>query len=639
MSYVPEAVLVVSTMITPQLKAQIESFALEHGIKLNVMPEDIFFARPPMAGWHVVVVPNFDNVHDYLDRAVRQKFSLGVIPVAGQNRLRELLRLPAAIEEAIRLAFESEHTPIELLRCNGEIALGMVTLGTNPFIDGRSKAFINRNRSLFEQLVFLLAVAWQSLRSLFRIHPFPVTLTVGDGAPLKTAITGMVAIENDIRGPAARLVAPHLSMENGFINALFIAPKSIWSYLSFVFAGLVPKNQSLAKLPNTVSFVLVPSIVVELKEETDYFIDGRRRTADTLVMAVEPAAASVNVLPAAQPQKALKEVTRTDKLPKGEEQLKFISNALPLFTHAAESDFKDLFIQLREVARPHTTFLTLMVLSAIVASLGLFLSSPAVIIGAMVLAPLMSPIISLAMALLRRDQNLMMQSLETIAIGVCLAMGTAALVTFIIPVDRITAEIAGRLQPNLLDMGVAIASGIAGAYAYVREDVAKSVSGVAIAVALVPPLCVSGIGLGWWDWHVFSGAMLLFLTNLVGISLSAALTFLVLGFAPLDRARKGLMLSATLMGLIAIPLSVSMWEMASHWQLEQTLSQLHLKIDDQDIVLKDLHVQVHGESTVVQADVLSDRLLSLEELRTLKVQLESHAGDTLELQLTPRVRL
>ncbi|HBF08446.1 MAG TPA: DUF389 domain-containing protein, partial [Gammaproteobacteria bacterium] len=341
----------------------------------------------------------------------------------------------------------------------------------------------------------------------------------------------------------------------------------------------------------------------------------------------------------AQPQKALKEVTRTDKLPKGEEQLKFISNALPLFTHAAESDFKDLFIQLREVARPHTTFLTLMVLSAIVASLGLFLSSPAVIIGAMVLAPLMSPIISLAMALLRRDQNLMMQSLETIAIGVCLAMGTAALVTFIIPVDRITAEIAGRLQPNLLDMGVAIASGIAGAYAYVREDVAKSVSGVAIAVALVPPLCVSGIGLGWWDWHVFSGAMLLFLTNLVGISLSAALTFLVLGFAPLDRARKGLMLSATLMGLIAIPLSVSMWEMASHWQLEQTLSQLHLKIDDQDIVLKDLHVQVHGESTVVQADVLSDRLLSLEELRTLKVQLESHAGDTLELQLTPRVRL
>ena len=65
------------------------------------------------------------------------------------------------------------------------------------------------------------------------------------------------------------------------------------------------------------------------------------------------------------------------------------------------------------------------------------------------------------------------------------------------PVDRITTEMAGRLQPNLLDLGVAIASGIAGAYAYVREDVAKSVSGVAIAVALVPPLCVSGIGIGW----------------------------------------------------------------------------------------------------------------------------------------------
>jgi len=638
MTYVPEVVLVTNKMITAKLQKDIESFADSHDIVLSLMPEDLFFERSPLAGCHVVAVPSIDNIHDYLDLAARRKFSLGVIPVTGQSRLREWLNLPVDIDDAVALAFESVHTPIELLRCNGEITLGMVTLGTNPFIDGRGKAFLNRNRSLLERLAFLFAVAWQSILSLFRIHPFPVTLTLGVGPPVKTAITGMVALENDIQGPAARLLASNLGMENGFINALFIAPKSICAYLSFLKAGLLPKNQSLSKLPNAVSFVLVSSIVVELKESCDYFIDGRRRNAQTLVMAVEPAAASVNVLPVTQPHKELKEITRTDKLPRGEDQLKFISNALPLFTHAPESDFKELFIQLRGVARPHSTFVTLMVLSAVVASLGLFLSSPAVIIGAMVLAPLMSPIISLAMALLRQDRHLLLQSLKTIGIGMCLAMITAALVTLFVPVDRITSEMAGRLQPNLLDMGVAIASGIAGAYAYVREDVAKSVSGVAIAVALVPPLCVSGIGMGWMDWEVFSGAMLLFLTNLVGISLTAALTFLVLGFAPLERARKGLMLSATLMALIAIPLSVAMWEITTHWQLEKSLSGLKLLVENQQVQLTDLQIRVHGDTTVVLADMLTDRMLNTDELRLLKTKLEAHAGESLQLQLTPRIQ-
>ena len=141
------------------------------------------------------------------------------------------------------------------------------------------------------------------------------------------------------------------------------------------------------------------------------------------------------------------------------------------------------------------------------------------------------------------------------------------------------------------------------------------------------------------DWQVFSGAMLLFLTNLVGISLTAALTFLVLGFAPLERARQGLMLSALLMVLIAIPLSLAMRDMASHWQLEKSLSGLKLFVENQQVELTDLHVRVHGDTTVVLADVLTDRMLNKDELRLLKVKLEAHAGEPLQLQLTPRIQL
>src|SRR5690606_7702549 len=155
-----------------------------------------------------------------------------------------------------------------------------------------------------------------------------------------------------------------------------------------------------------------------------------------------------------------------ENLPLHEQRLTMIQRRLPLFTHALEEDFKELFLQLRESAQASSSFIALMMLSSLVASLGLFLSSPAVIIGATVLAPLMSPIISLAMALLRNEQTLLRNALSTIAIGVTLALVMAALLALIFPIARITPEMAARLNPNLLDLGVAIFSGMAGAYAY-----------------------------------------------------------------------------------------------------------------------------------------------------------------------------
>ncbi|BFM12255.1 hypothetical protein R50072_24080 [Simiduia litorea] len=625
--------------MTDKLKHNLTSFAYSHGIELITTSEADFFGGSVDSGEHIVCILNVENVPKYLDFASLNQLSLGVVPSDAKSRLCDWLRLPVDVDEAIALAFTVDHQPIEILRCNDEIALGMVTLGSNPFVDGRSKVYKNRDHSLLERWLFKWAVAWSSILSLFKIHAFPVTLKVGDAAPISTAITGMVAIENDVRGPAARLLGASLSLENGFINALFIAPKSIMDYLSFLKDGVLYKNRPLSKLSGAVSFLRCREICVEHKESLDYFIDGKRRSSKTIRMIVMSDALLINSLPLNQDATDYKELVKTDKLPKGEEQLKLIASALPLFTHAAEGDFKDLFVQLREVARPHSTFVTLMVLSAIVASLGLFLSSPAVIIGAMVLAPLMSPIISLAMGFLRRDRNLLVQSLETIGLGVFLALLTAAMVTLIFPVDRITSEIAGRMQPNLLDLGVAIASGIAGAYAYVREDVAKSVSGVAIAVALVPPLCVSGIGLGWMDWQVISGAMLLFLTNLIGISLAAALTFLVLGYSPLVRARKGLMFSIGLMFIIAIPLTFALKDMSHQWQLEKSLSSLEIEINTRTVKLANVNVLMQNDNTTIQADVLAESELSSAELKQLKLLLEKEAGQSLRLYLTPRIVL
>ncbi len=198
-----------------------------------------------------------------------------------------------------------------------------------------------------------------------------------------------------------------------------------------------------------------------------------------------------------------------------------------------------------------------MLLSTLLATTGLFANSAPVIIGAMILAPLMAPIISLSMGVIRTDKYLLFKSIRTLSIGIFMALLFSSIYTLFIPLEQITAEMQGRLHPNLLDLLVAIFSGIAGAYATAKEEVAKSLAGVAIAVALVPPLSVTGIGIGLGNIDVIYGSFLLFLTNLVGITLSAALTFIVLGFAPLKKAKKGVFYTSIIMTIIAIPLVLS----------------------------------------------------------------------------------
>ena len=180
---------------------------------------------------------------------------------------------------------------------------------------------------------------------------------------------------------------------------------------------------------------------------------------------------------------------------------------------------------------------------------------------------------------------------------------------------------------------------MAGAYAYARESIMKSMPGVAIAVALVPPLCVVGIGIGWWDWQVISGAALLFITNLVGIALAAALTFLVLGYAPIVKARRGLTLSMALMLTIAVPLTWSFQTMYSVWQVEQKVDNLSLDIHGKLLYLNALQVQIKSSETLLKLEVSSNSEVTIADLTALKEQLELLLNTPIKLDVTPRISL
>jgi uncharacterized hydrophobic protein (TIGR00271 family) len=210
----------------------------------------------------------------------------------------------------------------------------------------------------------------------------------------------------------------------------------------------------------------------------------------------------------------------------------------------------------------------LTVLSTAIATLGIFVDSTAVVIGAMLIAPLMTPIMGTAAALVAAWPLRAIRALVTVAGGVVLAVLVAWILTGVLAgaTDPIlsSSQITSRVSPTFLDLLIALAAGAAGAFAVSRADIADSLPGAAIAVALVPPLSVIGITLRIGEFDDVLGAFLLFLTNLVGMILAGALVFLLAGYTPVERLRerssevgRSLTVVLVLLLLIALPLVIT----------------------------------------------------------------------------------
>lgn len=191
------------------------------------------------------------------------------------------------------------------------------------------------------------------------------------------------------------------------------------------------------------------------------------------------------------------------------------------------------YVRIRKSARPSADFFILIALSSMIAALGLLISSPAVVIGAMLVAPLMSPIVGAGMAAVLGDARFMRLSLGAVFRGVMLSILVGAIAGLTRLGQPLTPELLARTAPSLMDLGIALFSGMAGAYALSNfTSAASALPGVAIAAALVPPLATVGIALVTGHFRESAGALLLFTTNLVAISSATAIVFIILGFRP-----------------------------------------------------------------------------------------------------------
>lgn len=183
-------------------------------------------------------------------------------------------------------------------------------------------------------------------------------------------------------------------------------------------------------------------------------------------------------------------------------------------------------------------FYSLMTLSVLIAVFGLLADSTAVVIGAMLVAPLMAPVLGIAAAIVMDWSDKALWSLWVTVSGAALAIAIAALVSWLMPGDPqpLPNELLARTSPRLVDLGVALVAGAAGAYSHVRRQAGDAIIGVAVAVALIPPLATVGITLELGEWQMVAGSFLLFLANVIGIITAGALVFIVFGLIPKGRA-------------------------------------------------------------------------------------------------------
>lgn len=279
-------------------------------------------------------------------------------------------------------------------------------------------------------------------------------------------------------------------------------------------------------------------------------------------------------------------------------------------------------------------YLFMTAMSAGIAVLGLLLSSPAVVIGAMLLSPLMGPIMGLGFALAIGDYHWLRQSARSLAWGTVMAVGLTGALVYFSPIQTITPEIAARTQPNLFDLFVALFSAMAGAYAMIRGR-EGTIVGVAIATALMPPLATVGFGLATWNWTVFSGALLLYVTNLITIALTAWAMARLYGFVTTLSQRQSqfqnFVIVAVFVGL-AIPLALSLIRIAEETNTQRLARNEILENFPANTLLNDLRIEFGDDAITASATVVTSRLNEEAEGETERA-LAQQLGKPVELTL------
>ena len=574
---------------------------------------------------HVVVSGKMPVYANLLKLAAQHKFSLAFLPLSNQQRMIKHFGLSRNLNENIQTALQNQLQPIDNVYCNGQPILFDGHLGRIPFLKGPPKK---------SGMVGFLITLGKGFKQFFKTNLIPVEIETAGGQIVKTAASG-IFLQHRVEGLVSRFYPEKTGVWDGRLSAVIVSPFSIIEYLKFLFYISLPIDLQKTK-PRIIGHVRSTSLKISPSKDLKVDIDDFFRTSAPLICEVAKDALKINAGRTFWETKKSKYVetdyVETASLPDEKEIPRYTRKNIPFFSHASESRVNYLFPALKEDARTTKSYVILMFASTILATIGLLLNSASVVIGAMLLAPLMTPIVSFSMGLLRGDEFLLRHSALKIMIGTIIGLLSSITLTYLVPYFKLTNEIVARINPTILDLGVAIVSGFAAAYSKSFKEIYQSLAGVAVAVALVPPLAVSGIGICHGEYYIFFGAFLLFLTNLVGITLSATFTFLLLGFSATLRRKKSFLVIFLVLLTISYPLYLSFNQIRENHLFANTLRQERYLVNDKYVIISSAKISSYGDTAILNLELTVRDKLTREDFEILKKKIQAHFNKKLHIR-------
>ena len=288
-----------------------------------------------------------------------------------------------------------------------------------------------------------------------------------------------------------------------------------------------------------------------------------------------------------------------------------------------------LFFEGESAERMFLNYGVLLTLATVIATYGVISGSAATVIGAMIVAPLMTPIMAASLAIVLGDTSRTSRSLFIVLISIIYVILLSLLLsTWVSPLTinfLANQEVFSRTAPDMLALYVALASGAAGAFAVSRENIGDSMPGVAIAISVLPPLSVVGISLAKGQWGDASGAFLLFLTNFFAILVAGGATLLLSGVKPgwmneeqTKRRTQAFIIAIICTALIAVPLFISGYDTLEQTQKNKQaleiskswLSGTSYRVTDFSLRNQNLTLQISGSGEVPSLEKLHLSLIS-----------------------------
>ena len=310
--------------------------------------------------------------------------------------------------------------------------------------------------------------------------------------------------------------------------------------------------------------------------------------------------------------------------------IRFIREFLP--KQVEKEYIKQLHRELWVDANWNTNYIVFTISSCLIATFGLISNSTAVIIGAMLVAPLMLPLRALAFGALEGDFSLFRKAFLSIVGATIVALFLSSLAGDLVDIPEFGSEVLARTQPNLVDLGIAVVAGGISSFAKVRQGVSDALAGTAIAVALMPPLCVVGLALSQEQLYFAKGAFLLYLTNLLGITLSCMVVFIIAGYTEPNQA---LGWTFALTSILLLPLGGSFLQLVRQAQLTSEIVN-HL---DETITVGEgvnrtrIEVDWTTKPHIIYINLQTDKEITSNEAVLVKEFIEAKMGRDLEFEV------